>query len=55
MSRYTNAERMALTPTEDVILDVDAQWDLAFEEFEKQDNKQEQDNKRAKNARKQQD
>lgn len=26
MSRYTNAERNALTPTEDVILDTDAQW-----------------------------
>lgn len=44
MSRYTNAERMALTPIEDVTLDLDAQWALA-ENLEVEDRKQDRDRK----------
>jgi len=40
MSRYTNAERMALTPYEDVTLDVDAEYDFDWESWEKAEQEQ---------------
>lgn len=39
-ARYTNAERMALTPTEDMILDVDAEYDFDWDAWERAEREQ---------------